>query len=123
MSFRSFFLHTPQDLDGREIVDRSEKLLWGKTFQGELEMSVATPRWQRTLTLRAWIERPRQSFIRILSPAKEAGIGSLRIGSEMWNYLPKVKRNVPRNKRRTLITAGGTYRPRLCIRQYAHARS
>lgn len=46
-------------------------------------MSVATPRWQRTLTLRAWIERPRQSFIRILSPAKEAGIGSLRIGSEI----------------------------------------
>ncbi|HEU4879121.1 MAG TPA: outer membrane lipoprotein-sorting protein, partial [Gemmatimonadaceae bacterium] len=83
-----------QDLDGREIVDRSEKLLWGKTFQGELEMSVATPRWQRTLTLRAWIERPRQSFIRILSPAKEAGIGSLRIGSEMWNYLPKVERTI-----------------------------
>ena len=111
MSFRSFFLHTPtllalvtlaslsvclgaQDPDGREIVDRSEKLLWGKTFQGELEMSVATPRWQRTLTLRAWIERPRQSFIRILSPAKEAGIGSLRIGSEMWNYLPKVERTI-----------------------------
>ena len=111
MSFRSFFLHTlkllaivtlaswsvclgAQDPDGREIVDRSEKLLWGKTFQGELEMSVATPRWQRTLTLRAWIERPRQSFIRILSPAKEAGIGSLRIGSEMWNYLPKVERTI-----------------------------
>jgi outer membrane lipoprotein-sorting protein len=111
VSFRSFFLHTlkllaivtlaswsvclgAQDPDGREIVDRSEKLLWGKTFQGELEMSVATPRWQRTLTLRAWIERPRQSFIRILSPAKEAGIGSLRIGSEMWNYLPKVERTI-----------------------------
>lgn len=111
MSFRNFFRDTPtllaivtlaswsvslgaQDLDGREIVDRSEKLLWGKTFQGELEMSVATPRWQRTLALRTWIERPRQSFIRILSPAKEAGIGSLRIGSEMWNYLPKVERTI-----------------------------
>ena len=83
-----------QDLDGREIVDRSEKLLWGKTFQGELEMSVATPRWQRTLSLRVWIERPQRSFIRILTPAKEAGIGSLRIGSEMWNYLPKVERTI-----------------------------
>jgi outer membrane lipoprotein-sorting protein len=83
-----------QDLDGREIVDRSEKLLWGKTFQGELEMSVATPRWQRTLALRAWIERPRRSFIRIIAPAKEAGIGSLRVGSEMWNYLPKVERTI-----------------------------
>ena len=83
-----------QDLDGREIVDRSERLLWGSTFQGELAMNVATPRWQRTLALRTWIERPRQSFIRILSPAKEAGIGSLRIGSEMWNYLPNIERTI-----------------------------
>ena len=28
----------------------------------------------------------------ILSPANEAGIGSLRIGGEMWNYLPSVER-------------------------------
>jgi outer membrane lipoprotein-sorting protein len=83
-----------QQPDGREIVNRSENLLWGKTLQGELEMSVATPRWQRTLALRAWIERPRRSFIRILAPAKEAGIGSLRIGSEMWNYLPKIERTI-----------------------------
>lgn len=81
-----------QDPDGREILDRVERLLWGRTVQGEYEMSITTPRWQRTLTLRVWMERPRRSFVRILAPAKEAGIGSLRIGSEMWNYLPSVER-------------------------------
>lgn len=63
-------------------------------MQGEYEMTIATPRWQRTLELRAWMERPKRSFIRILGPAKEKGIGSLRIGSEMWNYLPNVERTI-----------------------------
>lgn len=81
-----------QEPDGRTILDRVERLLWGSTVQGEYEMIITTPRWQRTLGMRVWMERPRRSFIRILSPAKDAGIGSLRIGSEMWNYLPNVER-------------------------------
>ena len=78
----------------REIIDRVEVLLWGRTVQGEYQMTIATPRWQRTLELRAWMERPKRSFIRILAPAKEKDIGSLRIGSEMWNYLPNVERTI-----------------------------
>lgn len=78
--------------DGREILDRVERLLWGRTVQGDYEMTISTPRWQRTLGLRVWMERPRLSFVRIVSPVKEAGIGSLRIGPEMWNYLPNVER-------------------------------
>ena len=76
----------------RDLVEHVDDLLWGKTMLGTLEMRVQTPRWTRTLAISAWIERPRRSFIRITSPAKEAGTGSLRIGSEMWNYLPKIER-------------------------------
>lgn len=83
-----------QEPDGRDIIERVEHLLWGSTVQGQYQMTITTPRWQRTLALRVWIERPRRSFVRILSPAKEAGIGSLRIGTDMWNYLPNVERVV-----------------------------
>ena len=83
-----------QEPAARDILDRVETLLWGKTVQGEYEMTITTPRWQRTLALRAWMERPRRSFIRIATPAKEKGIGSLRIGAEMWNYLPNVERTI-----------------------------
>jgi outer membrane lipoprotein-sorting protein len=83
-----------QSSEGREILDKVEKLLWGSTVQGEYEMTIVTPRWQRTLGLRLWMDRPRRSFVRIITPAKEAGIGSLRIGTEMWNYLPNVERIV-----------------------------
>lgn len=81
-----------QPVDAREVLDKVEKLLWGDTVQGEYEMTISTPRWQRPLGLRVWMDRPRRSFVRIVSPAKEAGIGSLRIGAEMWNYLPNVER-------------------------------
>jgi len=83
-----------QSSEGRDILDKVEKLLWGSTVQGEYEMTIVTPRWQRTLGLRLWMDRPRRSFVRIITPAKEAGIGSLRIGTEMWNFLPNVERIV-----------------------------
>jgi outer membrane lipoprotein-sorting protein len=76
------------------VLERVENLLWARTLQGRYEMSIVTPRWQRTLALRVWMDRPRRTFIRIDAPAKEAGIGSLRIGSEMWNYLPAVERTI-----------------------------
>jgi len=68
---------------GRKLVAHVEQLLWGKTNQGPAEMTVATPRWTRTLMLRFRMDRPERTFIRILSPPKEAGIGSLRIKAEM----------------------------------------
>lgn len=84
--------HPAEPNSAREVVERVDDLLWGKTMTGTLDMRVQTPRWTRMLAINAWIERPRRSFIRITSPAKEAGTGSLRIGSEMWNYLPKIER-------------------------------
>ena len=83
-----------QEPTAQEVIDRAENAIWGKTLQSQLTMTVTTPRWTRTLELAAWIERPRRSFVRILAPAKEAGIGSLRIGAEMWNYLPTIERTI-----------------------------
>lgn len=80
------------DPDASEIIERVDQLLWGKSLQGRFEMTVKTPAWQRTLKLLVWVERPERSFIRITAPAKEAGIASLRIKTEMWNYLPSIER-------------------------------
>lgn len=79
---------------GQQIIQHIEKLLWGQTSQGRYAMTITTPYWQRTLEMQVWMERPHRSFIRILAPRKEKGIGSLRINDEMWNYLPKVERTI-----------------------------
>lgn len=82
------------ELTGREVVKRSDDLLRGDTVQGRYTMTVITPSWQRQLELEVWGQGRDKMFIRILSPAKETGIGTLRIGTSMWNYLPQVERTV-----------------------------
>lgn len=77
-----------------EVVERAEELLWGKTAVGDFEMTITTPAWARTLSLNVWMDRPTKSFLRIMAPAKDAGITSLRIESEMWNYLPAIERTI-----------------------------
>lgn len=83
-----------QELSGREIIKRQDDLMRGDTLRGKYTMQVITPSWQRVLELNVWSQGRDKTFIRILSPAKEAGVGTLRIKESMWNYLPKVERTV-----------------------------
>ncbi len=77
-----------------EIVKKSDQALRGKTLQGKALMTVRTPEWERTLQMNFWQVNPDKTFIRITAPAKEAGTGTLRIGTNMWMYLPQVERNI-----------------------------
>ncbi len=83
-----------EGLSAQEIVERMEVLMRGKTSQGSLVMEITTPNWQRRLTLKFWMSGKDKALVKILSPAKEAGIATLRLGSNMWNYLPRVERTV-----------------------------
>lgn len=56
----------------------------------EVEMEIINPNWERTLKMNIWTETMKNTFIDILYPAKEKGSGTLRKGTEMWNYFPKV---------------------------------
>jgi outer membrane lipoprotein-sorting protein len=60
----------------------------------EMTMHIVTAHWERTLTMKAWSEGSEKTFVRILSPAREAGMATLRIGTEMWNYLPNTNSTV-----------------------------
>jgi outer membrane lipoprotein-sorting protein len=83
-----------QQPDADEIVRRSDAAVRGKTEEGNITMTVKTPDWQRTLELHYWAVNPDKTFIRITRPAKEAGTGTLRLGTNMWNYLPSVERTI-----------------------------
>jgi outer membrane lipoprotein-sorting protein len=73
-----------------EIVRKIDELYRSSTSEALVEMEVVTPHWQRTLRMRVWSRGMKDTFIRILEPKKESGFATLRIGNEMWNYLPKV---------------------------------
>jgi len=83
---------TQSSLDGLEIMRKVDWLLHGDSKHGIIEMTVVRPNWQRTLRMEIWEKGREHSFVRIQSPLKEAGVGSLRIGAGMWNYLPSVEK-------------------------------
>ena len=98
----SFFLFTVQppifaeshatDIDVKAIVKRMDELYRSETSQTNMEMQIVTPHWERILALEVWTQGMDRTFILITSPKKEKGVATLRIGNEMWNYLPKTNK-------------------------------
>lgn len=94
--FYAFPLYNAQgaELSAKEYIKRSDDLMRGDTNQGIYTMHIKTPNWERALQLQVYNSGRTRTFIRILSPAKESGIGTLRVDNEMWNYLPNVEKTV-----------------------------
>jgi len=79
-------------LSAKEILDKIDDLYRGQASHGRMSMAITTAHWTRTLELEFWSQGKDKSLIRILAPTKEKGTATLRVGSDLWNYLPKVKR-------------------------------
>ena len=80
------------DIDVKAIIKGIDELYRSETSQTNMEMQIFTPHWERTLTLEVWTKGMDRTFILITSPKKEKGVATLRIGNEMWNYLPKTNK-------------------------------
>ncbi len=83
---------TVDTLSAKEIVRRADELLRGKTMQGKYRMTIMRPDWQRSTEFAFWSEGTEKSFIRILSPPKDRGVAFLKIGRQMWQYIPRINR-------------------------------
>ena len=78
--------------DIQKVVNSIDEMYRHDSSHTVMEMEINTPHWSRTLKLEAWSEGMDKTFIRILQPQKERGMGTLRIENEMWNYLPKTNK-------------------------------
>jgi len=81
-------------IDAKELVDRVDRLLRGDSSQGELTMTVVTRNWSRSLSLVVLSEGTEKALIKVTAPPKEAGTATLKAGSDIWNYLPKIDRTI-----------------------------
>jgi len=55
-------------------------------------MTIRTGHWERQLKMESWSLGRERFLVRILAPAKEKGVATLKVEREVWNYLPKVDR-------------------------------
>jgi len=87
----------PEGLEARELARGAEDTLRSSRTYLDAEMTVVSPRLSRprVVAFRSWDDRPgKRSFIRILSPAKDAGSGFLKLHPNLWMYVPRVERTL-----------------------------
>jgi outer membrane lipoprotein-sorting protein len=80
------------DHDIIEIINAVDKVHRSNTSNQEMEMTIVTPNWERTMSFEMWSEAMEKTFIYIKSPKKDLGTATLRVGREMWNYFPKINK-------------------------------
>lgn len=78
--------------DIEKVIQSIDELYRHDTSHTVMQMEIVTPHWSRTLKIESWSKGMNKTFLRILQPQKERGMGTLQIGSEMWNYLPKTNK-------------------------------
>lgn len=74
-----------------QIIADVRKRLWDQSSVGEIEMTITRPSWKRALRMKIWGQGDEYSFVRILSPARERGVASLKRKEQMWNYMPRAE--------------------------------
>ncbi len=80
------------DMTLKTIIKRLDELYRSNTAYAEMEMTIKTPHWERTLTMKSWSQGMEKTFIVIDSPPREKGFSTLRKGNEMWNFFPKINK-------------------------------
>ncbi len=84
-----------EQLTARDIVNRAEVQTRGTTSYGEAEMTIENPDWTRTMRMRIWDDRDGdKAFVRILSPVKDRGTATLKLGETLRMYLPSIERSM-----------------------------
>ncbi len=78
----------------QELLDATDDIARGDQSHGVVEMHVKTANYERTMKMESWSQGTEKSLIRILEPAKDSGVATLKVDDNIWNYLPKVDRTM-----------------------------
>jgi len=84
--------NTAMALDVQSLIREVERQYMGTSSRALTTMQVKTSHWERTVEMEAWSLERDYYLVRILEPAKERGVATLKRYREVWNYLPKVDR-------------------------------
>jgi hypothetical protein len=83
-----------QPPDVEALLAYLDDLCLAKSSIALIEIQVTKPRSTRSLRLRAWTRGEEEVLVVIEEPAREAGTATLRVGDNLWNYLPRIARTI-----------------------------
>lgn len=77
-----------------DLLERFDKLFESTGTAARIEVVMVTPDKTRTMRLRMWGEGDEKALIVIDAPPRDAGTATLKVGKNLWNYLPKISRTI-----------------------------
>lgn len=83
-----------QELSAKEIIKKADEKNRGSSSKGTMSMTIVRPKWERTIVMKNWSKGDDNFLIYITEPAKEKGQVFLKVGKEMWNYVPTISRMI-----------------------------
>ena len=84
----------PRPGEVEALLDGTDDLNRGASSHAVMTMRVKTKRYHREMKIEAWTQGKDQSLLKVRSPKRDAGIATLKVGHEAWNYLPKIDRTL-----------------------------
>jgi outer membrane lipoprotein-sorting protein len=83
---------SPPDVDA--LIRHLDDLYRSKSSIARMEIEVTGGRTSRSMRARAWTRGEDEVLVLIEAPPREAGTATLRVGNNLWNYLPKIARTI-----------------------------
>lgn len=77
-----------------KLLDSTDDLNRGRSSHSLMQMKVKTDRYERDMKIEVWTQGTERSLLRVLSPKRDAGVATLKVDDQVWNYLPKVDRTM-----------------------------
>jgi outer membrane lipoprotein-sorting protein len=85
--------HAAEDQQAQKTVEGIARLFSSKSSIATVKMQISNEDGQHNLSMKIW-SLGEKVLVRITSPQDEAGTAILKVGSDIWYYLPKSNRTV-----------------------------
>ncbi|MFC1526393.1 outer membrane lipoprotein-sorting protein [Candidatus Latescibacterota bacterium] len=80
--------------DLARLLRRFDQMYESSGTRSRLAITITRPRKTRALRLRMWSKGEEKALVVVDAPSRDAGTATLKVGSNLWNYLPKIARTI-----------------------------
>jgi outer membrane lipoprotein-sorting protein len=82
------------DAQALEIIKEMDAKAKGNSSISSASMTIIRPTWTRTMEMKSWTKGTDYSLTLILNPARDKGSSFLKRDKEIWNWQPRIDRNI-----------------------------
>ena len=80
--------------DAESLLRHFDQMYESTGTTARLEIEITRPNKTRTMRMRTWSQGEDRALIVIDAPVRDAGTATLKVGRNLWNYLPRISRTI-----------------------------